>query len=47
MSPIRKKANQDGTYTVYLGDNAIAWGLTSAAADTLIDRLGAAAAASP
>ena len=46
MSPIRKKANQDGTYTVYLGDNAVAWGLTSAAADTLIVRLGAGASAS-
>jgi hypothetical protein len=47
MSPIRKKANQDGTYTVYLGDNAIAWGLTRAAADTLIGRLGGGAPAAP
>ena len=39
MSPICKKANQDGTYTVYRGDDAIAWGLTRAAADMLIDRL--------
>jgi len=39
MPEIAKKATQDGTFTVYLGERAIAWGLTGSAADALIDRL--------
>jgi hypothetical protein len=39
MSHIAKKATQDGTFTVYLASQAIAWGLTSTAADALIQRL--------
>jgi hypothetical protein len=39
MSQIAKKVTQDGTFTVYLASHAIAWGLTSAAADALIQRL--------
>jgi hypothetical protein len=39
MARIAKKATQDGTFTVYLGDMAVAWGLTSSAADILIKRL--------
>jgi len=34
-----KKATQDGNFTVYLGETAIAWGLTSTAADSLIEQL--------
>jgi hypothetical protein len=36
---IAKKATQDGTYTVYLADEAVAWGLSSSAADALIEKL--------
>ncbi len=39
MVKIDKHATQDGTFTVYLGDRPIAWGLTSHAADALIERL--------
>ena len=39
MARIAKKATQDGNFTVYLEDTAIAWGLTSTAADILIERL--------
>lgn len=39
MVGIAKHAAQDGTFTVYLGDRPIAWGLTSYAADALIERL--------
>ena len=39
MARIAKKATQDGNITVYLGETAIAWGLTSTAADSLIEQL--------
>ena len=39
MVKIDKLATQDGTFTVYIGDRPIAWGLTSDAADALIERL--------
>ena len=39
MVKIDKQATQDGTFTVYLEDRPIAWGLTRNAADALIDRL--------
>ncbi len=39
MARIAKKAGQDGTFTVYLESEAVAWGLTSSAADALIKRL--------
>ena len=39
MDRIAKKATQDGTFTVYLESEAVAWGLTSSAADALIERL--------
>ena len=39
MPRIAKKPTQDGTFTVYLETEAIAWGLSSAAADALIQRL--------
>ena len=39
MGLIAKKATQDGTFTVYLSDRPIAWGLTSHAADALMERL--------
>ena len=39
MARIAKKATQDGTLTVYVGETAVAWGLTSTAADMLIERL--------
>jgi hypothetical protein len=39
MSLLCKKATQDGTYTVYLENRAVAWGLTGSAADALIDTL--------
>jgi hypothetical protein len=39
MAWIAKKATQDGNFTVYLEERAIAWGLNSAAADILIERL--------
>jgi len=39
MARIAKKATQDGTFTVYVGETAVAWGLTSTAADMLIERL--------
>jgi hypothetical protein len=39
MTRIAKKATQDGTFTIYVGDRAIAWGLTSSAADILIKNL--------
>jgi hypothetical protein len=34
-----KKATQDGTYTVYLDEEAVAWGLSRLAADALIESL--------
>jgi hypothetical protein len=39
MTHIAKKPTQDGTFTVYLKSQAVAWGLTSLAADALIERL--------
>jgi hypothetical protein len=39
MIHIAKRATQDGTFTVYLGDQPVAWGLTSHVADALIQRL--------
>jgi len=39
MSLLCKKATQDGTYTVYLENQAVAWGLTGPAADAIIDTL--------
>jgi len=39
MTPVAKQATQDGTFTVYLGDRPVAWGLTSHAADALMERL--------
>jgi hypothetical protein len=39
MPRIAKKPTEDGTYTVYLEAQAIAWGLSSSAADALIERL--------
>lgn len=39
MIRVAKQATQDGTFTVYLGDRPVAWGLTSHAADALIERL--------
>ena len=39
MARIAKKASQDGTFTVYLESEAVAWGLTSSAADALMARL--------
>ena len=39
MAHIAKTATQDGTFTVYLESVAVAWGLSSSAADALIERL--------
>ena len=39
MARVAKKANQDGTFTVYLESEAVAWGLSSSAADALMERL--------
>ena len=39
MRRIAKKPTQDGTFTVYLESQAIAWGLSSSAADALMERL--------
>ncbi|MBB3019757.1 hypothetical protein FHR70_002822 [Microvirga lupini] len=39
MVQIAKQATQDGTFTVYVGGRPIAWGLTSHAADALMERL--------
>ena len=39
MIHVAKQATQDGTFTVYLGDRPVAWGLTRHAADMLIQRL--------
>ncbi len=39
MAHPAKKFTQDGTFTVYLGNRPVAWGLTSSAADILIDTL--------
>jgi hypothetical protein len=39
MVRVAKQATQDGTFTVYLEERAVAWGLTSSAADALIERL--------
>jgi hypothetical protein len=39
MSRIAKKATQDGTFTVYVENKPVAWGLTSSAADILIERM--------
>jgi hypothetical protein len=39
MTHIAKKATQDGTFTLYFGQTPIAWGLTSTAADIIMERL--------
>ena len=39
MLQTTKKATQDGTYTVYVQGVPIAWGLSSIAADRLVERL--------
>lgn len=39
MIHVAKQSTQDGTFTVYLGDRPVAWGLTSLAADIFIERL--------
>jgi hypothetical protein len=39
MARLAKKATQDGTFTVYVENRPVAWGLTSSAADTLIERI--------
>ena len=39
MIQVTKKATQDGTYTVYVQGNPIAWGLSTTAADRLVERL--------
>jgi hypothetical protein len=39
MTHIAKKPNQDGTFTVYVENRPVAWGLTSSAADILIERM--------
>ena len=39
MAHLAKNATQDGTFTVYVEDRPVAWGLTSSAADILIDRM--------
>jgi hypothetical protein len=46
MMHVAKRANQDGTYTVYSGERAVAWGLTNSAAEALIERLLGTATAS-
>jgi len=39
MIQVTKKATQDGTYTVYVQGKPIAWGLSTIAADRLVERL--------
>jgi hypothetical protein len=39
MAHLAKKATQDGTFTVYVENRPVAWGLTSLAADILIEQL--------
>jgi hypothetical protein len=39
MTRIAKKATQDGTFTVYVENRPVAEGLTSSAADILIERM--------
>jgi hypothetical protein len=39
MLRITKMATQDGTFTVYVDAKAVAWGLTTSAADDLIATL--------
>jgi hypothetical protein len=39
MLHITKIATQDGTFTVYVDATAVAWGLTTSAADDLINTL--------
>jgi hypothetical protein len=39
MVHIAKKATQDGTFTVYVENRPVAWGLTSSAADILMERM--------
>ena len=39
MTQVAKKTTQDGTYTVYVQGKPIAWGLSTTAADRLIERL--------
>ncbi|QRM34050.1 hypothetical protein [Microvirga sp. VF16] len=39
MLRITKKPTQDGTFTVYVETKAVAWGLTTSAADDLISKL--------
>ena len=39
MADIAKKATQGGTFTVYVENRPVAWGLTSSAADILTERL--------
>jgi hypothetical protein len=39
MACIAKKPTQDGTFTVYFEQRPVAWGLTSTAADVIMQRL--------
>jgi hypothetical protein len=39
MLRITKTSTQDGTFTVYVDAKAVAWGLTTSAADDLIKTL--------
>jgi len=39
MAHLAKKATQDGTVTVYAENRPVAWGLTSLAAEILIERM--------
>ncbi|WP_445502322.1 hypothetical protein [Microvirga sp. G4-2] len=41
MVRAEKKATQDGTFKVYLDNSAVAWGLSSSAADALIENYAA------
>jgi hypothetical protein len=39
MAHLAKKATQDGTFTVYVENRPVAWGLTNSAADILVERM--------
>jgi hypothetical protein len=39
MAHIAMKATQDGTFTVYVENRPVAWGLTCSAAGILIERM--------
>jgi hypothetical protein len=39
MAHVAKKANQDGTFTVYVENRPVAWGLTSSGAGIPIHRV--------